>query len=328
MMNIRESYEKLENQILSEYACKSAESRGRAKKDAPCDVRTIFQQDRDRIIHSKSFRRLKHKTQVFISAYVGDHYRTRLTHTLEVAQISRTIARALRLNEDLTEAIALGHDLGHTPFGHAGEHALNQMTSTGFRHNEQSLRVVEVLEKKGEGLNLSWEVRDGILNHNADNIPSTLEGKIIKLADKIAYINHDIDDALRSGMLKMSEIPHHYLEVLGKSHAERINKLVMDIIINSTDKNDIYQSEIISKTMMELRAFLFRSFYMRDEIKEKMNKAEHMLKMIFEYYMSNRCNIEGLEFVETDNCERKIVDYISGMTDHYAIEEFKGIFLP
>lgn len=328
MMNIRKGYEEIENRLLSEFACKSAESKGRLNQDTLCDIRTIYQQDRDRIIHSKSFRRLKHKTQVFISSHIGDHYRTRLTHTLEVAQISRTIARALRLNEDLAEAIALGHDLGHTPFGHAGEHALDKMTTEGFRHNEQSLRVVDVLEKKGAGLNLSFEVRDGIVNHNADHKPSTLEGKIIKLADKIAYINHDIDDAIRSGMLKMSEIPQNDLAVLGKTHAERINKLVVDIIISSTDKNDILQSETINKAMMSLRAFLFKNFYNRSEIKEKMNKAEDMLKRIFEYYMQHENEIIGLDFVDTTIPERKVVDYISGMSDHYAIEEFKRLFLP
>ena len=262
-MNLREEYEKYEEIRLSKFACSSNNSRGRKVKEEECKVRTKFQRDRDRIIHSKSFRRLKHKTQVFL-APEGDHYRTRLTHTLEVSQISRTIARALRLNEDLTEAISLGHDLGHTPFGHNGEKILNSITSFGFQHNIQSLRVVDLLEKHKDmqGLNLTFEVRDGILNHRGEGTPITLEGRIVKTADRIAYLNHDIDDAVRAGVIENDEIPENVLRILGKSHGERINNMVLDMIENSRNKDDIMMSSKAKNAMDELRNFMFENIYL------------------------------------------------------------------
>ncbi|BDU49507.1 deoxyguanosinetriphosphate triphosphohydrolase [Haliovirga abyssi] len=325
-MNIRTQYEELELKILSKYASKSKDCKGREKEEELCEIRTIYQQDRDRIIHSKSFRRLKHKTQVFISAYAGDHYRTRLTHTLEVSQIARTIARGLRLNEDLTEAIALGHDLGHTPFGHSGESILNKLASFGFKHNEQSLRVVEKLERKGKGLNLSFEVRNGILNHTGDITPQTLEGQIVKIADRMAYINHDIDDAIRAKLLKIDEIPKEYLDILGYKHSDRINTLVKDMIFSSYEKGEIAQSKTIKTAMLGLRSFLFSNFYLKDEIRGKFKKAEKIVELLYDYYMENPNKIEiGFEDGEI---ERKVVDYISGMTDIYAINKFKEIYLP
>ena len=323
-MSVRLRQEENEYIFLSPYASKSRESLGRDREEQMCDIRTIYQQDRDRIIHSKSFRRLKHKTQVFISADIGDHYRTRLTHTLEVAQIARTIARGLRLNEDLAEAIALGHDLGHTPFGHAGEEVLDEISRVGFKHNEQSLRVVEVLERDGKGLNLSKEVRDGIVNHNGGNTASTLEGKIIKLADRIAYINHDIDDGVRSGMLKLEEIPERFLAILGQGHSERISTLVIDIINESTDKNDICQSKEIAEAMLGLRKFLFENLYNKTDVNVRMSKGKNLIRKLYEYYM---LNIEG-QFSSEEERERAVLDYISGMTDSYAIQRFKELYLP
>lgn len=325
-MKIRELSEKIECETLSKYAVRSSESIGRDRFEESCDIRTEFQRDRDRIIHSKAFRRLKHKTQVFISAYIGDHFRTRLTHTLEVAQISRTIARGLRLNEDLTEAIALGHDLGHTPFGHSGEDVLNRLSSLGFRHNQQSLRVVEKISKRGKGLNLSKEVKDGILNHTGKIQPFTLEGRIVKIADRIAYINHDLDDVLRSGLLKIEEIPQKYLLVLGDDHSRRINTLVKDMIENSIDKKEILQSKGIEEAMLGLRSFLFDNFYLRGEVRSKFKKVEKIVETLYYYYkefpeeMQNRDSEEDLE--------RSVLDYISGMTDRYAIIKFKELFLP
>jgi len=323
-MSIRNREEELEYKILSPYAAKSRESAGRDREEELCDIRTIYQQDRDRIIHCKSFRRLKHKTQVFISAEIDDHYRTRLTHTFEVAQIARTIARGLKLNEDLAEAIALGHDLGHTPFGHAGEEVLDKISGIGFKHNEQSLRVVEVLERDGRGPNLTKEVRDGIVNHNGGNVASTLEGKIIKLADRIAYINHDIDDGVRSGMLLLEDIPKEFTDVLGKGHSERISTLVIDIINESMDRDDIYQSRDISEAMLGLRRFLFDNFYNKSEIHERMEKGKNLIRKLFDYYMEN---IDE-EFEHESQRERVVLDYISGMTDSYAIKKFKEIYLP
>ncbi|OQY09090.1 MAG: deoxyguanosinetriphosphate triphosphohydrolase [Fusobacteriia bacterium 4572_132] len=324
-MNIREREEKLEYKILSKYASKSSESLGRDNVDELCKIRTIYQQDRDRIIHSKPFRRLKHKTQVFISAYIGDHYRTRLTHTLEVAQISRTIAKALRLNEYLTEAIALGHDLGHTPFGHSGEKVLNEISKNGFYHNEQSLRIVKKIAKKDRGLNLTKEVQDGILNHTGEIAPFTLEGQIVKISDRIAYINHDIDDAIRAGLLKIEELPKKDIKILGKSHSQRIETLVMDIIENSVNKDEIKQSKKISESMLSLRAFLFDNFYLRKEIRKKFEKTERIIKILFEYYIENPKEMT-IEFKEDK--EQAVIDYISGMTDIYAINKFKNIYLP
>ena len=270
-MNIREEQEKREHLIFSPYASFSDESRGRDRDEEPCPMRTIYQRDRDRIIHCKAFRRLKHKTQVFL-APEGDHYRTRLTHTLEVAQIARSIARALNLNEDLTEAIALGHDLGRSPFGHAGERTLNSLCPMGFAHYKQSIRVVEFLEKDGQGLNLTWEVRDGILNHRTSGNPSTLEGKAVRLSDKIAYINHDIDDGIRAGILKESDIPSEYTDVLGNSTKERLNTMISDIIMNSIGKNDLVMSEPVRKAMTELRKFMFESLYLNPTAKSEERK--------------------------------------------------------
>ena len=285
-MNIREEQEKREHLIFSPYASFSDESRGRDRDEEPCPMRTIYQRDRDRIIHCKAFRRLKHKTQVFL-APEGDHYRTRLTHTLEVAQIARSIARALNLNEDLTEAIALGHDLGHTPFGHAGERTLNSLCPMGFAHYRQSIRVVEFLEKDGQGLNLTWEVRDGILNHRTSGNPSTLEGKAVRLSDKIAYINHDIDDGIRAGILKESDIPSEYTDVLGNSTKERLNTMISDIIMNSIGKNDLVMSEPVRKAMTELRKFMFESLYLNPTAKSEEAKADKLITELYRYYVAN-----------------------------------------
>ena len=285
-MNIREEQEKREHLIFSPYASFSDESRGRDRDEEPCPMRTIYQRDRDRIIHCKAFRRLKHKTQVFL-APEGDHYRTRLTHTLEVAQIARSIARALNLNEDLTEAIALGHDLGHTPFGHAGERTLNSLCPMGFAHYKQSIRVVEFLEKDGQGLNLTWEVRDGILNHRTSGNPSTLEGKAVRLSDKIAYINHDIDDGIRAGILKESDIPSEYTDVLGNSTKERLNTMISDIIMNSIGKNDLVMSEPVRKAMTELRKFMFESLYLNPTAKSEEAKADKLITELYRYYVAN-----------------------------------------
>lgn len=305
-------------------------SRGRQFKIEPCDIRTDFQRDRDRIIHSKAFRRLKHKTQVFI-APEGDHYRTRLTHTLEVAQIARTIARALRLNEDLTEAIALGHDLGHTPFGHAGERALNEVCKNGFHHNEQSLRVVDLLEG-GNGLNLTYEVRDGILCHTWDDRePITLEGKIAKYADRIAYINHDIDDALRGGVISEKSIPREAVQILGSSHSQRIGTLIKDIINESSNKNSIEMSGNVFYAMDLLHEFLFANVYNRGSTaKEEEGKAEGVVKELFEYFLSHPYEIVGFRETDDDNftIEKQVVDYIASMTDRYAVHVYEGIFIP
>lgn len=259
-MNIREMAEQREEEFLSEYASLSRNTRGRDIQEAQCDIRPVYQRDRDRILHCKSFRRLKHKTQVFLNPQ-GDHYRDRLTHTLEVSQIARTIAQALRLNESLTEAIAMGHDIGHTPFGHAGERALNRVCPDGFIHSEQSIRVVELLEKKGRGLNLTWEVRDGIRNHRTSGHPATLEGKVVRLSDKIAYINHDIDDAERAGILREEDIPLEYRQVLGSTIKERLNTMIHDIVSNSQGKPDICQSPEVGLAMKNIRKFMFQNVY-------------------------------------------------------------------
>lgn len=327
---LRIEQEKLEDRILNEFAMKSKDTKGRTVQEKPCDIRTEFQRDRDRIIHSKAFRRLKHKTQVFISPE-GDHYRTRLTHTLEVAQISRTIARALRLNEDLTEAIALGHDLGHTPFGHSGEYALNEVCKYGFKHNEQSIRVVEKLEKKGRGLNLTWEVRDGIVNHPTVGEPSTLEGKIVRLSDKIAYINHDIDDAIRAKILSEDDLPKEYLDVLGITFRARINNMIHDIVLNSMHKNDIIMSEDMHYAMNKLRKFMFDNVYIASKAKEHEKKAENMLKQLYKYFMENKelLPIEYKSMINNNEpVERVVCDYIAGMTDRYSINIFSKIFIP
>ena len=330
-MNIREEQEKREHLIFSPYASFSDESRGRDRDEEPCPMRTIYQRDRDRIIHCKTFRRLKHKTQVFL-APEGDNYRTRLTHTLEVAQIARSIARALNLNEDLTEAIALGHDLGHTPFGHAGERTLNSLCPMGFAHYKQSIRVVEFLEKDGQGLNLTWEVRDGILNHRTSGNPSTLEGKAVRLSDKIAYINHDIDDGIRAGILKESDIPSEYTDVLGNSTKERLNTMISDIIMNSIGKNDLVMSEPVRKAMTELRKFMFESLYLNPTAKSEEAKADKLITELYRYYVANTDKLPDTykrfitEFDERP--EQVVCDYIAGMSDQYSISKFQEIFVP
>lgn len=330
-MNIREEQEKREHLIFSPYASFSDESRGRDRDEEPCPMRTIYQRDRDRIIHCKTFRRLKHKTQVFL-APEGDHYRTRLTHTLEVAQIARSIARALNLNEDLTEAIALGHDLGHTPFGHAGERTLNSLCPMGFAHYKQSIRVVEFIEKDGQGLNLTWEVRDGILNHRTSGNPSTLEGKAVRLSDKIAYINHDIDDGIRAGILKESDIPSEYTDVLGNSTKERLNTMISDIIMNSIGKNDLVMSEPVHKAMTELRKFMFESLYLNPTAKSEEAKADKLITELYRYYVANTDKLPDTykrfitEFDERP--EQVVCDYIAGMSDQYSISKFQEIFVP
>lgn len=332
-MNIRLEREKVESNILSKYATLSKNSKGRLIQEPKCSIRTDFQRDRDRIIHSKAFRRLKHKTQVFI-APEGDHYRTRLTHTLEVAQISRTIARALRLNEDLAEAIALGHDLGHTPFGHTGENVLNEIHQNGFKHNEQSLRVVDLLESSGEikGLNLTYEVRDGILNHTGSSIPATLEGQIIRFADRIAYINHDIDDSLRANIISESMIPRDCIKVLGLKHRERIDTMIRDIIINSYDKNIIGMSEGIKFYTDKLRDFMFENVYLNKKAKSEEEKAKRIIKLLYEFYMENFDELpkEHKEIYININCNNEdiICDYIAGMTDRYVINLYRQIFIP
>lgn len=329
-MTIREQLELSERTYLSSYAMLSQDSRGRDREEPECDIRPVFQRDRDRILHCKSFRRLKHKTQVFLSPQ-GDHYRTRLTHALEVSQNARTIAKALRLNESLVEAIALGHDLGHTPFGHAGEGMLNELCNGGFRHNEQSVRIVEKLEKEGKGLNLTWEVRDGILNHQISLMPSTLEGKIVRLSDKIAYINHDIDDAIRGGILREEDIPKEYTDVLGTSVKGRLNTLVHNVIINSMDRPVIQMSEEVHKAMLGLRAFMFENVYRNPVAKKEEGKAIHMINNLYEFYIKNP------EFLpeqsqnmlkKGEELSRVVCDYIAGMTDTYAVKKFTEFFIP
>lgn len=327
-MTIRQEYEQLENKILSPYAAKSSLSKGRQVDEKKCDIRTDYQRDRDRIVHSKSFRRLKHKTQVFI-APEGDHYRTRLTHTLEVSQIARTIARALRLNEDLTEAIALGHDLGHTPFGHTGENVLNEICASGFKHNEQSLRVVDILEG-GKGMNLTYEVRDGILNHCGENKASTLEGIVVKYADRIAYINHDIDDALRAGIILNSDIPCNCLKVLGDTHSKRINTMITDIVSVSLNKNDILMSSQVLNATDELRSFMFQKVYIGSKAKSEEEKAKYVIESLFMHFKKNSDEMpeEFRSRLDIDDLDRVVCDYIAGMTDIYAINTFYKIFIP
>ena len=331
-MELRLFQEELEEKMLGQYAAKSMNTKGRQKEEEKCDLRTEFQRDRDRIIHCKSFRRMKHKTQVFISPE-GDHYRTRLTHTLEVAQIARSIARALRLNEDLTEAIALGHDLGHTPFGHAGERKLDELCkdSGGFAHNEQSLRVVERLEKDGRGLNLTWEVRDGILNHRTSGSPSTLEGKIVQLSDKIAYTNHDIDDAIRAGMLRPRDIPRDVVALIGTTSSSRINAMIRDTIQNSMDINDIKMSPEMKGALGNLRSFMFRQVYASDIALEEHKKAEKIVGDLFDYYMEYPEEMSS-EFQillnEGDPVRQVVCDYIACMTDRFAVAKYNELFIP
>lgn len=330
-MTLREESEHREHDIFSPYAAFSDMSEGRDMYEEPCDLRTIYQRDRDRILHSKAFRRLKGKTQVFLSPE-GDHYRTRLTHTLEVSQNARTIAKALRLNEDLTEAIALGHDLGHTPFGHAGERELNRICSDGFYHQLQSVRVVEKLEKNGKGLNLSKEVRDGIRNHSTSGMPSTLEGKIVRLSDKIAYVNSDIDDAIRGRIIREEDIPERCIQVLGGTLRERLNTLIHDIVSNSMGKNDIVMSDEKYEALHELRKYMFANVYVNSSAKSEEGKAERMIGQLFEHYVKH---VEELPEEYTrmiwergETVERAVCDYIAGMTDRYAVSTYEKRMVP
>ncbi len=327
-MNIRESIEQVERETLCSAAALVCESKGRPEPEEKCDLRTDFQRDRDRIIHSNAFRRLKHKTQVYL-APEGDHYRTRLTHTLEVSQIARTIARALRLNEDLTEAISLGHDLGHTPFGHAGERALNDVAAAGFRHYEQSLRIVDMLEKDGRGLNLTAEVRDGILCHTKGTEAFTAEGRIVRLADHIAYMNHDIDDSIRAGVLTEDDIPREVSSVLGIGHATRIGSLITDVV-NNSENGSIRLSDKFQRAYDILLEFLFDNIYHNKVVKGEENKAESMIKYLFEHYLLNPDALPGAyagtRLAEGD--ERAILDYISGMSDRFAVNQFIGLTVP
>lgn len=329
-MTIREQIEEMEQENLSPYACKSIDSKGRDREEPQCDIRPVFQRDRDRILHSKSFRRLKNKTQVFLTPK-GDHYRTRLSHTLEVSQNARTIAKALRLNEDLVEAIALGHDLGHTPFGHAGEFILNQIYEGGFKHNEQSVRIVERLEKDGQGLNLTWEVRDGIRNHQTKTIPHTLEGKIVRLSDKIAYVNSDFDDAIRAQLLCEEDIPLELRRTLGYNTKSRLNHMIHDIISNSQGKDDIIMSEETAEALKDLRIFMFQNVYKNPVAKGEEVKAKAMLEQLYYYYMEHIDEVPGKlrAMLEQGEDQGRIVcDYISGMTDQYAITKFSEHFVP
>lgn len=326
-MLLRQELESLEEKLLSPLASLSKNSRGRVLEEEPCAVRTAYQRDRDRIIHSKAFRRLKHKTQVFI-APEGDHYRTRLTHTLEVSQIARTAARALRLNEDLTEAIALGHDLGHTPFGHAGEEALAELVPGGFKHNEQSLRVVDCLEGD-RGLNLTWEVRDGILKHTGDDEPLTLEGQLVRICDRIAYINHDIDDAIRGGILRPEQLPSYVVECLGKNSSQRLNTMVRDLIENSWEKPCISLSPKLGEIMENLRNFLFEKVYIGSAAKEEEQKAKYVIETLYlKWTRDAQLPPDVLKQSEKYGLERAVCDYIAGMTDRYILTVYQEMFLP
>lgn len=326
-MEIREYTEKFENEKFSIYAAKSAFSKGRRIYEEPEDIRTCYQRDRDRIIHSKAFRRLMHKTQAFIFPD-GDHYRTRLTHTLEVSQIARTLASALNLNEDLTEAIALGHDLGHTPFGHLGERDLNEVCKRGFCHNEQSVRVAEVIENEGRGLNLTYEVLDGILNHRGKGSPNTLEGKLVQISDKIAYINHDIDDALRAGIITISDLPEESVSVLGEDKKKRIDFLIRNVIKNSIGKDDVIMDKNVKEVLYKLRKFMFDYVYAGEELKKENKKVSGVLKKLYYYYEKDFDKIPkeftGHYMPDTDR-ELIICDYIAGMTDRFAMRIFNEI---
>lgn len=326
-VNIREQSEQLEHQILSPLAQFSDSSRGREKFEQKCNIRTEYARDRDRIIHCKSFRRLKHKTQVFISLD-NDHYRTRLTHTLEVSQIARTVAKALRLNEELVEAISLGHDLGHTPFGHSGERSLNELSPHGFRHYEQSLRVVDILEKNGAGMNLTYEVRNGIVCHTGDSIADTNEGVLVKYADRIAYINHDIDDAVRAGVITGDDIPKEYRDVLGATHSERINTLIEDIVSESIKRKKLCMSPHIEKAMMSLRSFMFE--YVYHKLSDRDYQADMVISKLYEYFCGHLDKLPDEYRHLLDEYERSTVvcDYIAGMTDNYCVKLFSDIYMP
>jgi dGTPase len=324
----RERTEEIERQTLAPYATMAAESKGRERDEEPDALRTSFQRDRDRIVHSKSFRRLKHKTQVFL-APEGDHYRVRLTHTLEVSQIARTAARALRLNEDVAEAISLGHDLGHTPFGHLGEQALTPFLGRPFRHNEQSLRVVDYLEDDGRGLNLTWEVRDGIVNHTwSMPAPSTLEAQVVRFADRIAYINHDVDDAVRAGVIEPAELPDDALGVLGRTHAERVKTLVTDLVDRSEDSPEIRMSDEAFRALDTLRDFLFERVYLRDEARSEQDKAIALVRSLFAHYLDHPDQVPEEYHRAPGDLPTRVADYIAGMTDRYALRVYEQLFLP
>ena len=331
-MTIRQQLEQCEHLTLCDKAQFSDATRGRLREEAPTenDMRTCYQRDCDRILHSKSFRRLMHKTQVFLQPE-GDHYRTRMTHTLEVARIARTITRALRLNEDLAEAIAFGHDLGHTPFGHAGEVALSEVTGKAFRHNEQSLRVVDLLEKDGQGLNLTYEVRMGILGHSRHSrLPETLEGQIVRKSDQIAYINHDIDDAMRAGILTNADIPREISDVLGDTHRDRINSLVTNMVMHTLHTGQLGMDETVDQTMEALRNFMFERVYKNPVAKGEESKAQHILQELYSYYIKNPNKLppDFRPQLDFDGMERVVCDYIAGMTDKYAMYKYDELFIP
>lgn len=329
-MTIREDLEQWETEYLSRYATLSKNSKGREREEEQCDIRPVFQRDRDRILHSKSFRRLKDKTQVFLSPE-GDHYRTRLTHTLEVSQNARTIARALQLNEELVEAIALGHDLGHTPFGHAGERALNDVCPYGFKHNEQSVRTAELIEKDGEGLNLTWEVKDGIRNHQTSSMPETLEGKVVRFSDKIAYTYHDMDDAVRAGILKLKDVPREIGEVIGYTPRERLNAFIHDIVTYSRGTDDVRMSPEVELAMQNLRRFMYDKIYSNPIAKCEESKAVTLVKTLYDHYMNHTDELPRF-FVELgfrgEPREKVVCDYISSMTDRFAIALYEDLYVP
>ena len=326
--NPREQTEEIERLTLSPRATLSRESKGREREEEPDPLRTCFQRDRDRIVHSKAFRRLKHKTQVFL-APEGDHYRVRLTHTLEVSQIARTAARALRLNEDLTEAVALGHDLGHTPFGHLGEQALTPFLGGPFRHNEQSLRVVDYLENDGRGLNLTREVRQGILNHTwSMPPPATFEAQVVRFADRIAYVNHDVDDAIRAGVLETHELPGTAVEILGRTHGERINTLVTDLVRHTADGPDVGLSDDVFRALDCLRDFMFERVYLRDEIRSEQEKAIALIRSLFAHYLDHPEELPEEYHRAPGELPTRVADYIAGMTDRYALRMYEQLFLP
>lgn len=332
-MLYRVDLEEAERKNLSAFACLSVNSKGRIEQEKKCDYRTDFQRDRDRIIHSKSFRRLMHKTQVFL-APEDDHFRTRLTHTIEVSQISRSIARILALNESLTEAIALGHDLGHTPFGHSGESVLNEIHEGGFKHNKQSLRTVDKLEPTStrDGLNLTLEVRDGILNHRGEGMPYTLEGQVVRLSDRIAYVNHDIDDAIRSGIISTVDLPKYDVEVLGTTHSERINNLIVNLCKNSEGRNEISLSPDFLEALLDLRSFMFKRVYNSGEVQDytNLNKVDVVIKALYEYYLGHIDLLPDLykKIASEDGDAEAVKDYISGMTDRYATNKYIELFVP
>ncbi|MDR3149773.1 MAG: deoxyguanosinetriphosphate triphosphohydrolase [Oscillospiraceae bacterium] len=325
---IRQQTEQTERLILSPNAAFSDASQGRQRPEPPCPIRTCFARDADRILHSKAFRRLKHKTQVFLSPE-GDHFRTRMTHTLEVVSIAKTIARALRLNEDLTVAIACGHDIGHTPFGHAGERALNSITGS-FRHNEQSLRAADKLEKSGAGLNLTYEVRDGILNHTSSGSPSTAEGKVVQISDRLAYVCHDTDDAIRAGVITAESLPRNIISALGKGYSQRVNSLVTDVIENSLLTGTVSYSDPMRSIMQEFYGFLYETVYVNPEVKSEERKVLGILERLYEYYLKAPIELPNdyIALLPRDGAEQTVTDYIAGMTDRYAINTFTKLFIP